>query len=160
MEIKQRLHLGCGERRLEGYVNIDLRRTPATDLVCNITEGLPYINSSVELIETYHFIEHIPENEAVKLLRECHRVLIPEGKIIIECPDLDQAMREYLTGNEQRLLSIFGRQRGFGDAHLWGYNFKRLKGLLERTGFKDIKKKEPQDYHTRSEPCIRIEALK
>ncbi len=155
-----KINLGCGERKLEGYINIDLRQTPATDLVCDITEGLPYANNSVELIETYHFIEHISENEAVKLLRECHRVLIPEGKIIIECPDLDQAMREYLTGNDQRLLSIFGRQRGFGDAHLWGYNFKRLKRLLERVGFRDIKKKEPQDYHTKSEPCVRVEALK
>ena len=161
MEVKKmKLHLGCGNRHLEGYVNIDFRETPATDLVHDLSKRLPYPDKSVGLIESYHLIEHLSKEKAVRLIRECHRMLVPGCKIIIECPDLDQAIKDYLTGNEERLVSIFGHQRGSGDAHLWGYNFKRLKRLLERVGFKDIQKKKPQDYHTKSEPCIRVEGIK
>jgi len=44
-----KLHLGCGNRHFDGYVNIDLRKTRATDLVCDIRK-LPYPDNSVKLI--------------------------------------------------------------------------------------------------------------
>lgn len=28
-----RLHIGCGDYRLKGFVNVDARQTPATDIV-------------------------------------------------------------------------------------------------------------------------------
>lgn len=41
-----KLHLGCGHKHLEGYVNIDWRKTGTTDLVCDI-RNLPYNDNSV-----------------------------------------------------------------------------------------------------------------
>lgn len=158
-KIPLKLHLGCGERHLEGYTNIDLRKTTATDLVCNIRK-LPYPDNSVELIETYHVIEHLPRHDLPKALKEWFRLILPGGSLIIECPDFDKAAKEYIEGNEKRIDNIFGLQRFPGDTHMFGYNFKRLKKLLEETGYKDIKQREPQDYHTNDEPCLRIEAVK
>jgi len=155
-----KLHLGCGNRRLEGYINIDFRKTPATDLVHDLSKDLPYPDELIERIECYHLIEHLSREGAARLMRECHRALIPEGKMIIECPDFDQAVKEYLAGDEERLVNIFGLRRFTGDAHQWGYNPKKLKGLLEITGFRNVEIKKAMDYHVKDEPCIRVEAVK
>lgn len=92
-----KLHLGCGETRLEGYVNIDLKRTKATDMTHDVRH-LPFMDESVELIESYHVIEHIPRYDVLPMLRDWHRMLIPGGRVIIECPDLDGACKGYLEG--------------------------------------------------------------
>lgn len=154
-----KLHVGCGDKHFEGYINVDLRKTKATDVVCDIRE-LPYPDNSVELIETYHVIEHLPRHYLPKTLRAWYRILKPGGKLIIECPDFDEDVKEYMEGNEKRLDSIFGLQRFFGDAHMFGYNFRRLERLLKTSGFKDIWKKEPQDSHAKHEPCLRVECVK
>lgn len=154
-----KLHLGCGSRHFEGYVNIDLRKTRATDLVCNIRK-LPYPDNSVDLIETYHVIEHLPRHDLPKAFKEWYRLLTYEGKLIIECPDFDEAVKEYIEGSEKRLDNIFGLQRFPGDTHQFGYNFKRLEKLLEALGFKDIQETEPQDPHIKDEPCLRVECVK
>ena len=85
---------------------------------------------------------------------------MPKGKLIIECPNFDEAVKEYIEGNEKRLDNIFGLQQFPGDTHLFGYNFKRLKELLEKAGFGEINNEEPQDRHNKSEPCMRVECVK
>jgi len=49
-------------------------------------------------------------------LQECLRALQPGGELVLELPDFDAGVREYLEGNEERLYSIYGRQRFPGDA--------------------------------------------
>lgn len=154
-----RLHLGCGNQHIKGCINIDFRKTKTTNLVCDIVK-LPYPDNSVELIETYHVVEHLPRHDLPEALKEWHRVLTPAGKLIIECPDFDEDVKEYMDGNEKLLDSIFGLQRFSGDSHLFGYNFKRLQKLLKDAGFKDIQRREPQDYHAENEPCLRVECIK
>lgn len=153
------LHLGCGDRHFEDYVNIDVRKTRATDIVCDIKK-LPYPDNSVALIETYHVIEHLLRHDLPKALKEWHRILTRGGKLIIECPNFDEAVKEYIYGNEKRIDNIFGLQRFPGDVHQFGYNFQRLKRLLEEVGFKNIQEKEPRDYHAKDEPCLRVECVK
>ncbi len=154
-----KLHLGCGSRYFEGYINIDLRKTTATNLVCYINK-LPYPDNSVELIETYHVVEHLPRHDLSKALREWCRILIPGGRLIIECPDFDEIVTKYLKGDERQLDGIFGLQRFKGDYHLFGYNFKRLRRALEECRFTNIEKKNARDYHAKEWPCIRVECIK
>jgi predicted SAM-dependent methyltransferase len=154
-----KLHLGCGEECFKDHINIDFRKTRATDLVCDVKK-LPYPNNSVELITTYHVIEHLGRHDLPEALKEWHRVLVIGGRLIIECPDFDEAVKEYVQGNEKRINNIFGLQRFPGDTHQFGYNFKRLKEVLGEAGFKDIEEKEPQDYHSKDEPCLRVECIK
>lgn len=154
-----RLHLGCGNNRLEGYVNIDLRMTAATDIVSDITR-LPFRNNSVKRIELYHVIEHLPRTTVAKGLQHWFRLLQKGGIVVIECPDFDQAVREYLAGNEHRLASVYGLQRYASDFHLWGWNTARLSQVLAEAGFSAIKALPAADYHSLEEPCIRVEAQK
>ncbi len=154
-----RLHLGCGERHLDGYVNIDFRKTCATDLVCDIRR-LPYPSGSVAAIETYHVIEHLARHDFPKALGVWYQMLVVGGRLIIECPDFDGAVKEYVEGNEKRIDNIFGLQRFPGDAHQFGYNFERLREVLREAGFKEIERSEPLDYHAKDEPCLRVECVK
>lgn len=109
-----RLHLGCGNVRFPGYINIDFRKTKGTDYVCNAVK-LPFPDNSVEVIETYHMIEHLPKKIFERTLKCWWKKLIPRGKLIIECPDFDMSVKEYLKGNEERLYNIFGLNRYKGD---------------------------------------------
>jgi len=154
-----RLHLGCGKVRLEGFVNIDHRATSATDLECDILQ-LPFDDNTVTRIETYHVIEHLGRHEAVRAVREWHRVLKSGGVLVMECPDFDATCREYLEGRVDRIDNIFGLQRFEGDSHRFGYNFERLRLLLAECGFQSIVQQPPTDYHKEQELCLRVEATK
>jgi len=154
-----RLHLGCGQKHFDGYLNVDLWITDATDVISDIT-SLPWPDASARIIESYHVIEHISHKKIKDTLKEWRRVLKPGGKLILECPDFDKAVREYLSGNETRLTNIFGQQRFAGDGHLYGFNSERLKRLLSEIGFIDIEETTPRSSQTLDEPCFRLECKK
>lgn len=152
-----RLHVGCGQRRLPGFINIDRNFSLATDYVGS-ADRLPCADRSVERIESYHVIEHIPFRHVEAVLCEWRRVLRPNGTVVIECPDFDEAVREYLAGRDDRLANIFGHHRFPGDSHCWGYNAPRLSSLLASCGFTNIEVTQAKDYHAEQEPCLRVEA--
>jgi len=86
--VPPRLHLGCGNVRLEGYVNIDIVPTPATDLAADITRLSMFADASVEEIRMDAVLEH---------LREWHRVLRPEGTLSVSwIPDFDVIAETYV----------------------------------------------------------------
>jgi predicted SAM-dependent methyltransferase len=149
------LHLGCGQRRIGGFVNIDLNHGRAVDYVCSITR-LPCRSNSVERIESYHVFEHLRQGSVAGALQEWFRVLRPGGSMVMELPDFDADIREYMAGNLERLFSIFGRDRFPGDIHYFGYNFGRVAALLSDAGFVRVREEAPQDYHAQFEPCLRV----
>ncbi len=174
-----KLHLGCCKERHEGYINIDCMKTPATDLVCDIRQ-LPYENDTIDEIESYHVFEHFPvclhaavskdygEKYAllITILKEWKRVLKKGGLLIIEMPDLDRAMEQYLKAGEEEkdklLILIYGSFRNGDDVdiHRWGANEHRLTYILKKAGFRDITFPPAQDYHVKDCPCLRVEAIK
>jgi predicted SAM-dependent methyltransferase len=79
------LDLGCGPAKKEGYLGIDKLPLPGVDFVTDMESGLSFLpDNSVDEIYTSHFIEHI--NNLELLLKECHRVLKPRGKLEIYVP--------------------------------------------------------------------------
>jgi hypothetical protein len=152
-----RLHLGCGGKQLPGFINIDMNRSPATDYVGDLAR-LPCRPGSVERIESYHVIEHIPRPQVRKVLAGWRRLLAPGGVLVLECPDFEADLREVLDGDAERMYSIFGRQRFPGDAHHWGYTATSLARELEAIGYVNARASAATDYHAGSEPCIRVEA--
>ena len=105
-------------------------------------------------------VEHLTENDAIRTFERWYEILELNGKLVIECPDFDETIRDYLNGNSNRIYNIYGYRRFPGDGHLFGYNFERLKARLAAIGFSEIQSCEPQDYHIHEEPCLRIEAIK
>lgn len=158
----KKLHLGCGFDHFPKYINSDFIKTPATDYVLD-ARSLPFPDSSVIKIESYHMVEHVSKNSAIEMFAEWHRVLEDNGKLIIELPDFDNVIREYLNENDDErekllLKYIFGSQRFDSDFHYWGWNFERLENELHNQGFKNIERKDATDNHTDEAPCLRVEA--
>jgi predicted SAM-dependent methyltransferase len=85
--VKERLHLGCGPVILPGWVNIDVRPYPGVDRVLDLREGLPFEQASFIFAE--HFIEHFELEDALRLVRECRRVLSDYGVLRLTTPNLD-----------------------------------------------------------------------
>lgn len=73
------LNLGCGYHLVEGYVNIDNRSEVNPDLICDVIEGLPYPDNSVDSIRAHDFLEHIPIGKTIGVMNEIWRVLKPGG---------------------------------------------------------------------------------
>ena len=80
-----RLHLGCGPKTKNGWINIDL--SPEADITLDLREPLPFLADSCAIIYSEHFLEHVDYPEQTQLfLKECYRVLEPGGVIQRRCP--------------------------------------------------------------------------
>ncbi len=72
MDGVRKLNIGAGKSYIPGFTNIDI--SPKADVVIDLnTEKLPFEDSSIDLVFSYHCMEHI-ENYLFAL-GEIHRVL-------------------------------------------------------------------------------------
>ena len=83
-----KLHLGCGETYIEGYINIDSRSDTRVDIVADMN-NLPFEAESVGEIYACHSIEHIPMNNIMMTIKKLHKILSIGGKIYISVPDFE-----------------------------------------------------------------------
>ena len=75
-----RIHLGCGDDRLPGFVNIDYRPTPAVDVAMDLS--LPRLaDGSVSLAFSNAFFEHLYRPARAPHLQRMRRALAPGGAI-------------------------------------------------------------------------------
>jgi predicted SAM-dependent methyltransferase len=73
---KPTLHLGCGDIRLDGFVNVDIRQTPATDMTLDLNE-FELAPESIEGFFSNAFFEHIYRLKREAHLRSVLRALDP-----------------------------------------------------------------------------------
>lgn len=79
------MNLGVGRRPREGHFGLDLLEMPGVDIVADLNEPLTELpNNSVDEIYTHHTFEHIVN--FLPLLKEIHRVVVPNGKIHVVVP--------------------------------------------------------------------------
>jgi len=155
-----KLHLGCGHILYPDYINIDfIEHENGCDLVSD-ARNLPFEKESCSEIMSFHMIEHIKRPDIAPMLKHWNDILITGGKVILELPNFDEIIYQYMLGKPQMVVHIFGNQENEGQFHYWGYNFERLKKDFEEAGFKNIIQLPATDYHTDDEPCFRIEAEK
>ena len=145
----RRLHLGCGNVYLKGWVNIDNhigRRKK--DRWLDISLGLPYRDGDIHAIFTSHVLEHFTIEDGVRILRECRRVLAPDGCLRIAVPSLTIALKHYHNG-EVDAFNVEGKtvsRRFIGhilryNTHPTMFDFEFLCELLDEIGFSNIEEK-------------------
>lgn len=164
------LHLGCGDEHLDGYINIDIVKTEATDKVMDATKLINLPDNTVDEIIAYHLIEHLTFVQFRQALLEWCRVLKVGGKLILECPDLTETVKLFLSSSFKERWNTF--QEGpclavhiYGnsgddsvyDLHKSGYDKQILEFFLLPC-FDNIQFGEShKDYGI---PCIHVEATK
>ena len=75
----QKINLGCGRKKLDGYVNVDYSAVVNPDLVWDLEKKpYPFETSSIDEVYMEHCLEHIDD---IRLcIREIYRILKPGGK--------------------------------------------------------------------------------
>jgi len=137
-----RLHIGSGQRHLEGWVNIDHQKLPGVDRVVDVRHGLPFEN--VSTIYAEHFLEHLPLESGLGFLRECRRVLEPEGRLRLSTPNLAWVLathyrQDAALSDDQGLFDCLRTNRAFhGWGHQFLYNRASLALALAAAGFAEV----------------------
>ena len=142
-----KLHIGCGDIRAEGFINIDVFKTEATDFVCKIEDLPKYIKKdSIKIIYSSHTLEHFSRYNSIQVLRMFYDLLKNSGELRISVPDLiklvDTAKKKDLDFKKMELIQgvLMGGQDTRYNYHksIYWYNF--LKLVLTSIGFKKVSK--------------------
>jgi len=102
-EIK-RLNWGCGGWAQPGWINSDMKEGPGIDISCDIREGLPLEDDSMDYIAAIHALPEIPLPELVPVLQELRRVLKPGGVMRLSLPDLLKGIAAYYRNDRDYFL--------------------------------------------------------
>lgn len=169
-----RLNLGCGDKILQGYINIDTapkRKGKEPDIIADI-RNLENIKSNIsDEILAVHVVEHFYYWEVIPLLMGWRRILKPGGKIILECPNLLFACQMILSDPHRASRPDKNGQMSmwplYGDpswrdplmVHKWSYTPDSLKTVLIESGFVNAVQ-EPAQYKLREPRDMRICAYK
>ena len=84
MQNPRKLNLGCGNKRKEGFTGVDFYPCDAVDITADLTDKLPFEDSSVEEVWMDNVIEHIPD--ITLLMKELNRICINGAIVTILTP--------------------------------------------------------------------------
>lgn len=90
------LNLGCGDRINPNWVNVDFHPTNVNAIPFDLNQGIPFPDSVFDVVYHSHLLEHFPKEHAQFFLKDCFRVLKPNGIIRIVVTDLETIVRIYL----------------------------------------------------------------
>jgi hypothetical protein len=143
-----RVHLGCGDVYLRGYLNVDLPPAEGVasgssrpDLECYVL-SLACPASTLAEVRLHHLFEHFERAEALALLLRWYQWLRPGGHLTIETPDFEACVSGFSErpGSEQAVIlrHIFGSQEAPWAKHLDGWSPNRFRHVLGELGYASV----------------------
>lgn len=166
----RRLNLGCGDKLLPGYVNVDVAPSRAgvhPDVLCDLRRLEPFPDGSADEVLAVHVIERFWRWEVIDVLNEWLRVLKPGGRMVVECPNLISACQEFLRdpdrlgradANGQRAMWVLYGDPAWRDplmVHRWGYTPTTLAEVMAEAGLVNIRQ-EPALFKLREPRDMRV----
>tara|TARA_R110002020_G_scaffold121138_6_gene275585 strand:- start:1675 stop:2226 length:552 start_codon:yes stop_codon:yes gene_type:complete len=136
-----KLHLGCYDKHIHGFINVDIRPEVKPDLVDDVFKLDKVQKESVDLIYICHVLEHADFQESKNALNRYYEVLKEGGVLRISVPDMEAHFAHYFYHRNLKYLNscLWGSQRHPYDYHKNGWDFKKLKDDLEAAGFKIVR---------------------
>ncbi|MGA2166497.1 MAG: hypothetical protein ABSH36_18805 [Solirubrobacteraceae bacterium] len=149
-----KVHLGCGQNRFEGWINVDINRAVQPDVRLDLRGGFPAPPGSVGFIFSEHLFEHLTLEEGCRVFSDCHAALQAGGVMRIAMPDLRYVVERYIGGGDvgdlgpetrddvefrkidspARLLNFALRSWG----HVYLYDVDELTLRLRQAGFTKV----------------------
>ena len=161
----KKLQIGCGRNRLNGWLNTDLVGNREV-VYMDATKPLPFPDNSLDYIFSEHIFEHISYRDGSRFIKECYRILKPEGRIRISTPDLAFLIRLYNEPesdvskryikftidafiNEPKVCAraVVVNNFFYNWGHQFIYDYEMLEYTLQAAGFKKVIRFKPGDSH-------------
>lgn len=135
-----RLYLGCGRRRIPGFVHVDPEPAPDLDFVGPIDRLAMFADDSIDLIYASHVLERFGRYDIFDVVSEWYRALRQGGTLRLAGPDFGKAARHYLAHGDIREVIglVVGRQDADGDVHRSLFDEVNLGELLLDVGFVSV----------------------
>jgi len=174
-----KIHLGCGERYFKNWTNIDIE-AHKLDIKQDIRKPLPFENNSVDFIYNEHVLEHFIPTDGIQIIKNCYKILKPNGVLRTACPDLFDIVHKYLSNwrdqdwiingghdfirTKAEMLNMCFSSWG----HKWMYDEEEMQRRLKEGGFSKLetckhsksKYTELSNLETRINSILIIEATK
>lgn len=144
------LNLGGGARfRRPGWITLDhpAFASPRKDLLLMDLldfDEIPAETGTFDVIYCSHLIEHLPDAQDRRLLREARRILRPGGVMRIVCPDIDLAISAYQR-DDRAFFDAFFQTHGEGGDMLHYYVRLFATELCDLQHAKDVAALAPTD---------------
>lgn len=135
-----KLHLGCGNKVIPGFIGVDIVKYNAVDIVSDVRNLKYILDDMADLIYACHVLEHFHQDSVI-VLREWNRVLKPGGTLRIAVPDFKMIFEVYKRSRSTKAIKglIYGRSDTPFMHHYKAFDFNSLKADLLASGFKDIR---------------------
>jgi hypothetical protein len=140
-----RLNLGCGDRYVGGWHNVDHDDCPfPVDERVDLTRPLPWERGSIELVYAGHVLEHLEQWDAARLLGQLRPCMISGGQIMVVGPDAALARSlehagafDYSHGHTPAQIE-HGACRWPGDEHRWECSAAKTVMMLIDAGWREV----------------------
>lgn len=143
-----KLHLGCGEQHLDGYMNCEFRATKAADIVMDCGNLSLFPDNSIKMIYSHAFFEHLYRYQHDKMLSDCFRVLNENGKLIfLGLPDFEIIAKAYcnkekgIVGKVFDLYNVYRYTHGDPEIAMDYWQEQLHKSLLDKSYMINLCKK-------------------
>lgn len=139
---KLKLYLGCFNKPIPHFVNVDVRPYPETlcDVVDDILKLEKFEDESVHEILSVHTLEHVGRYEYKDALKIWFSKLKKGGILWLSVPDIQACCEHYIYHHDlEFLLSFFvGSQKHKYDYHYMVFDYTILSKALTEVGFSNI----------------------
>jgi predicted SAM-dependent methyltransferase len=180
-DLPTKLHLGCGKRKVEGWLNVDINN--GDQVVDLASEVLPWPDNHFQFIVSQHVIEHLElESELLPLFQELYRVAAQGCEVWLSCPDLAKICQSYSIDKGKGLIEdrksrphIDIKMDGLPSQHMINrlfhqsgehknlFDFELLDWALSKTGFTDCEQVVERDllsqfpeFPCRNDDCVSL----
>jgi len=155
----KKANMGCGPIYMDGWVNVDISKEHKTD-VCGDILQIHFGENIFDAILSTHSLEHFRfPDDTVECLSRFYRWLKPGGVLRIAVPDLELAVRAYVTTGDLKFLYSpdfkayyhkdckADRLNFFVKAweHCVCFDYELLSSMFADAGFRNIQKKQPNE---------------
>jgi len=148
-----RLHLGCGGKRIPGWINSDAVAGRGDVVIDLRRPNLPA--DTFRAIYASHVLEHVHAEETPAILAHLAAALEPGGTLRISVPDLrlvvDNCINGHAYGGEASALSVlfggdYSARTADPDRHRQAFWRERLERLLLEAGLVNVRAWRPGQY--------------
>lgn len=147
------LEIGSGDNKgVNGWTTLD--SSWGADLQWDLRNGIPFPDNSLDKIYASHVFEHIPFAGLQAMIRECWRVLKPEGSLSVCVPNARLYIDAYISGAYFRDQASFWKSgicntgsyidqinyiAYMGGTHKFMFDSENLIKILQNNGFKQAR---------------------